>query len=225
MSNSKTLCDWQEGIGRIDKNAKINFSFRNGFSSYCDNLQLFKALGIYNEVEIDVLKGFERAGIKYWGIPNGNEKNGYYNILERPKVTVISGLKIDDNDMGKSIILKNQGKEPIKRSIEVTDSNSLFDETTIEIGSSLEFNESTSIEVASESSKVSTTFSIKHNRQYKEEHSKKTTTEFTISTGEQLVKVKNPTQITKFRVRVVGKFCINCDPRFNGHYLWMPYLD
>ena len=223
MSNNG--CDWQKGIGRLDSKAKINFSFRNGYSTYCDNLQLFKALGIYNEVERDVLRGFENAKKKYWGIPMGDEENGYYNALERPIVSVISNARTDDNDMGKVIVLKNHGSEPIKRTIEVTDSSMLYEETNIEISTSLEFNEGTNIEVASESSKISNTFTFKGSQQYKKEHSKKITTEFSISHNEQLVKIKNPSQTTKFQVRVVGKFCINCDPRFNGHYLWMPHLD
>ncbi|MGN7785618.1 hypothetical protein ACTJIJ_13900 [Niabella sp. 22666] len=219
------MCDWQKGIGTLDPKAKVNFSFRNGFSTYCDNLQLFKALGIYNQIERDVLRGFEKARRKYWGIPNGTEDHGYYDITERPQVTVISGLITDTDDLGKTIVLQNSGKEPINQKVKITTSRTEFQETTINIGTSLEFNEGTNIEVASESSKFTSTFSMESKKQITEVYSQETETDFVISSGEQLVRIKNPTQITRFRVRVVGKFCINCDPQYNGHYLWMPYLN
>lgn len=219
------MCDWQKGIGRLNPNAKVNFSFRNGFSSYCDNLQLFKALGIYDQLERDVLRGFENAKIKYWGIPMDTEDHGYYNRSQRPVVMVISELETDESDMGKTIVLKNEGVKPITRKEKISTSKTEFEETIIDVSTSMEFNQSTKIAVESESSKFSTTFSAKTDRKVTESYSEETETTFEISTGEQLVKVKNPTQITKFKVRVNGKFCINCAPKYNGHYLWMPQLN
>ena len=127
--------------------------------------------------------------------------------------------------MGKTIVLKNKGKEVIKRTEKIRTSRTEFEETIIDLSTSMEFNQNTNIGVESESSKFSATFSVKSDKRVTKDYSEETETIFTISTGEQLVKVKNPTQITKFKVRVMGKFCLNCDPRFNGHYLWMPYLN
>lgn len=219
------MSDWQKGIGRLDPNAQVNFSFRNGFSAHCDNLQLFKALGIYDQVERDVLRGYESAKLKYWGIPNASEDHGYYNRSQRPLVTVISDVETDDSDMGKTIVLQNDGKEPITQTIKISTSRTEFEETIIDVSTSMEFNQSTNIGVESESSKFSATFSAKSTRQVTKTYAEKTKTKFTISSGEQLVKIKNPTQITKFKVRVMGKFCLNCAPRYNGHYLWMPQLN
>lgn len=219
------MSDWQDGIGRLNPNAEVNFSFRNGFSTHCDNLQLFKALGIYDQVERDVIRGFESARLKYWGIPNASEDHDYYNRSERPVVTVISDVETDGSDMGKTIVLQNAGKEPITQQIEISTSRTEFEETVIDVSTSMEFNQSTNIGVESESSKFSATFSAKSDRQITKNYSEKTVTNFTVSTGEQLVKIKNPTQINKFKVRVVGKFCLNCDPKYNGHYLWMPMLN
>lgn len=219
------MSDWQDGIGRLDPNAQVNFSFRNGFSTHCDNLQLFKALGIYDQVERDVLQGFESARLKYWGIPNASEDNGYYNRSERPVVTVISEVETDDSDIGKTIVLQNAGQQPITQQIEISTSRTEFEETIIDVSTSMELNQSTTIEVESESSKFSAAFSAKSSRQITKNYSEKTVTNFTVSNGEQLVKIKNPTRITKFKVRVIGKFCLNCDPKYNGHYLWMPVLN
>jgi hypothetical protein len=219
------MSDWQKGIGRLDPKAEINFSFRTGFSTHCDNLQLFKALGIYDQVEQDVLRGYESARLKYWGIPNASEDHGYYNRSERPVVTVISEVETDDSDMGKTIVLQNGGKEPITQTIKISTSRTEFEETIIDVSTSMEFNQSTNIGVESESSKFSATFSAKSDRKVTKNYSQETETNFTISNGEQLVKIKNPTQITKFKVRVIGKFCLNCAPRYKGHYLWMPQLN
>ncbi len=219
------MSDWQKGIAKRDPNAQVAFTFRNGFSTYCDNPQLFKALGIYDQVERDVLRGYETARLKYWGIPNASEDHGYYNRTERPQVTVISDVISDTSDIGKTIVLQNHGKEPIKQKINIKTSRTEFEETIIDISTSMEFNQSTNIGVESESSKFSTTFSAKSTRQVTNSYSQETETEFSISNGEQLVKIVNPTFITKFKVRVTGKFCLNCDPRYNGHYLWMPWLN
>lgn len=219
------MCDWQKGIGQLDPNAKVNFSFRNGFSSSCDNIQLFKALGIYDKLERDVLSGFENAKVKYWGIPIDTEDHGYYNRSQRPVVSVISEVETDDSDMGKTIVLKNEGEKPITLKVKTSKSTTEYEETIIDLSTSVELNQNTEITVESESSKFSATFSAKTNRKVTENYSLETETSFTISTGEQLVKVKNPTQITKFKVRINGKFCINCAPSYNGHYLWMPQLN
>lgn len=219
------MSDWQKGIGRLDPKAKINFSFYNGFSAYCDNLQLFKALGIYDQVEQDVLRGYESAQLKYWGIPNASEDHGYYNRSERPLVTVMSTVKIDSGDMGKTIVLKNDGREPITHKIKIKTSRTEFEETVIDVSTSMEFNQSTEIGVVSQSSGFTATFSAKSGKEITKSYSQETEVSFLISTGEQLVKIKNPTKITQFKVRVDGKFCLNCSPKYKNHYLWMPHLN
>jgi hypothetical protein len=225
MNQIYIMSDWQKGIATLDKNAQVAFSFRNGFSTYCDNLQLFKALGIYDQVERDVLRGFESARLKAWGIPNNSEDHGYYNRTERPVVTVISNLETDESDLGKTIVLQNGGKSPIGRTVNFKTSQTEFEKTVINVATSMEFNQKTNIGVESESSKFTASFSVSAEKQVTKNYSEETETKFSISTGEQLVKIKNPTQITKFKVRVNGKFCLNCSPKYNGHYLWMPRIN
>lgn len=218
------MCDWQKGIGRLDPNATVNFTFRNGFSTYCDNLQLFKALGIYDQVEADVLRNYRDARIKYWGIPIDNEDHGYYYRSERPTVTVTSKVTTDDSSVGKTVVVKNEGIAPVYQKETVTTSKNKFEETIFNIATNLEFNQHTNIAVESQSSRATADFSATTSKQVIENYSVETETNFTISQGEQLVSVTNPTQITTFEVLVDGKFCINCDPRYDGHYLHMPYL-
>lgn len=218
------MCDWQKGIGQLDPNASVNFTFRNGFSTYCDNLQLFKALGIYDQIEADVLRDYRDARIKYWGIPIDNEDHGYYYRSERPTVTVTSKVTTDDSSMGKTVVLRNEGSGTIHQVETVTTSKNKFEETVFNIATSLEFNQQTNIAVESQSSRMAADFSASTSKQVIENYSQETETTFDIYPGEQLVRVNNPTQITSFDVFVDGKFCINCDPRYDGHYLHMPYL-
>lgn len=218
-----TETDWQKGIGTLDPKAAIDFIFQDKFSTDCDNLQLFKALGIYDDVEQDVKKGYESAKIKAWGIPNA--KTAYYDRTQRPKVTVISVPETNGSDMLKSVIVINKGKIPVGHEVTTTRSSNEFEKTIIDVSNSIEINAKTTIIVESLSSKCRATFSAKSEREFTKSYSEETVTDFTISTGEQLVKIKNPTQITKFKVRVKGMFCLNCAPRYNGHYLWMKSLD
>ncbi|MGH1516965.1 hypothetical protein [Chryseobacterium sp. JK1] len=74
-------------------------------------MQFFKALGIYNNVERDVLRGFENARLKYWGIPMASEDRRYYNKSERPQVEVIYDVILDESDVGKTILIQNDGQE------------------------------------------------------------------------------------------------------------------
>ena len=220
------MSTWEGGIERLDPKAKINFSFSDGVSTFCDNLQLFKVLGIYDEVERDVLRGYESGHLQYWGIPKATEDHGYYNRSERPKVTVETKVKIDDNSsMGKIIKVKNTGKEPIIQKHKINTSNSEFKETIINLSTAMKLSASTNISVVSASSEFSASFSKESKKQATRNYSKEIETKFTISTGEQLVNVKNPTQITKFKVKVIGKFCLRFKPQYKKHYLWMPQLN
>jgi len=219
------MVDWQAGITGLDSNYPVKFSFRKGFNTYCDNLQVFKALGIYDQIENDALSGYEKAHLKMWGIPTGNEENGYYKKSERPIITVLSDAKVYNNDINKKVLLKNQGSQNITQELKITTSQNDFSEIKTNISTSMEFNQSTTIEVESESSKFTMSFSIDTARSQTKSFTTETTTNFTIAPNEQLVTYNNPSVITNFNVNVNGKFCLNCDPRFNGHYLWMTYIN